>query len=136
MSEEANYPRSRCDRTGLELISYAQRELRRKNFAAEAQPWLERATKVSDASFMDVMIALAEHGGRIEVQGFGTFYVQQTPGHTKQHGQQVKFKPGRRHIMFKPSQQLRDMVNEDYFGEQVEPMPNSDFWKGAKNLQL
>lgn len=138
MQKEPYYPRSCGDRTGMELISAIFRQRQRENFAKQAQPWIEKATKISDATPMDIMITLAKHGGRVEVQGFGVFYIHEVPGHevvNKMTGVKT-YKPGRRHIRFTASQQMRDMMNEDWFGQQDAPMPNSDFWEGVRNLCL
>lgn len=120
----------------MELFSAIQRENQRKNFEEQVAPLMEKATKVSDASVKDIMAILAAHGGRLEVQGFGAFYIHEVPGHMSGEGTHKRYKPGRRHVSFRACQQFRDMLNQDYFGAQDEPMPNSDYWKGAKNLYI
>lgn len=121
-------PKGIKDRKNMELFEAGHRELVTKNLSARSQAVFDQFNKVSDCSISDIILALVKYGGRVEVQGFGTFFVRETPGKWKMlRGKKPKdqtdgepdlrrkWQAGRIWVEFKMDFRLRDLLNEDFF---------------------
>jgi nucleoid DNA-binding protein len=129
--------RHKGDRTGMELLDFGFREQLRENFAKWCLPHVRKIDEVSEVNTRDIITAIAQYGGRIEVAGLGAFFVrdlQQRPI-TDADGNITRIRSARRHVEFMMSKTLRDMVNEDY-AYQTEPLPNSDFFIERRSIRI
>lgn len=124
-------------REGMEVFSAIQKQTIRDNFAALAKPYVDQVMNVSDVSVVDLMINICQYAGRIEVRNFGTFIIREIKGRdiVNSAGQVIGYKHGYRRIEFAQSKLLRDLINEDVFG-QVVPTPNSDYFVEERNIYL
>lgn len=146
-------PKGINDRSGVELFHAGHREIVKKNLNARAQAVFDQFNAVSDCSISDIILALVKYGGRVEVQGFGTFFVRETAGKWKMlRGKKPsdqdkdapdlrrKWQAGRIWVEFKMDFRLRDLLNEDYFSQDPEnskvPRRNMSVFVEKRNLVL
>jgi len=118
----------------MELISLAQRLKVRENFAKQANRHLQ-GQEISEANTNDIITYLARYGGRVEVRGLGTFFVVDVPAKPRVVNGLTIVRPARRIVDFKQSTLLRDMLNNDFFSDEV-PTPNSDYFVEVRNIML
>jgi nucleoid DNA-binding protein len=129
-------PRNVVDKIGMELFTYAQKKKVRENFEKLSAPHMARYEKVSDVSIKDVMVHVARYGGRVEVQGFGTFFVAEIEQRPKiVNGNFIGMRSARRVITFKSSALFRDMCNQNYFNQTV-PEPNAEYFIEKRNILI
>ena len=64
-------------------------------------------------AFFDTVIDVLAQDGRLELRGFGTFFVVELPAHTGRNpmtGEPVTV-PAQKHVRFKMSKKLREAIN-------------------------
>jgi nucleoid DNA-binding protein len=140
------------NKASQEIIEAGQKMIQRANFSKKAQLEQQKKERVSQASIDDIVLTLAMYGGRLEVTGLGTFVVVEHKGYYVQKAGQkpyvegdilaaprrYKWIPARRTVKFFQADLLRDMLNENWFGDEHShtPFPNKDFFIQRRNLLL
>jgi nucleoid DNA-binding protein len=143
-------PKHNSDKSNLELVHEGHLKIVKENINARAEAVFDQMNRVSDCSITDIMLAIAHHGGRVEVEGFGVFTVHQMKGRWKRkkgvwakgetYEDRAKWVPGRLWVEFHMDWRLRDLLNEDWFCKDpeisAEPRRNMSVFRSAKSLQL
>lgn len=138
-----------ADRTGMqpigqihkepvtELFAAMKQEKVRANIAKSTKSHMEKhysMTPISDISIHTLMLAIAQYGGRVEVEGFGAFRVHEIAEKlVPLPGGGHKIRAARRVLIFRQSNRMRDMLNEDFHNQTV-PTPNKDYFIEKKNI--
>lgn len=151
--KEAPLRRASYDRDNVELFGAGHKHLIRTNLNNRAQTVFDQFNKVSDCSISDIILALAKYGGRVEVQGLGTFFVREMRGkwkgikgvkpadydHSKPDPRR-KWQAARIWVDFKMDWRLRDLLNEDWFDQDPDvsnvPRRNKTIFVEKRNLLL
>lgn len=132
-----------ADRTGEDLFSMAQNQRIRENMLEHAARNISPATQklyreyseVSTANVAELMALIAKHGGRIDVAGFGTFFVRDIAGKEIFRDGKKAWRAPYRRIEFKQSKLMRDMLNLDHEHQEAAD-PNPEFFEGLRNLRV
>lgn len=130
-------------RSEKDILSQAQIDKRHRNFAEQASSqFYKYYDDIADCNIKDIMLLLAQHGGSVEIRGFGTFYVAIVPekwlwkkGRPNWNGkerEQYRRAPHRR-VFFKSNKLLLDMLNLDVKNQEVST-PNPNYWVDEKHF--
>lgn len=126
------------DRRVQELFEFGQRELQRQVINDRVIEKLAKSLTPAEVDTKDIAYTLACYGGRLEVKNFGSFYIKEIPGHYRNSPRNKNssqwFVPGRRGVIFYPSEALLALLNDNYYGTQIDPTPNSDFFIERRNM--
>lgn len=132
-----------ADRTGEDLFSMAQNQRIRENMmellGRNGSPALQKMHKeyseVSTATVAELMVIIAKHAGRVDVAGFGTFFVRDIAGKEIFRDGKKAWRSPYRRIEFKQSKLMRDMLNLDFQNQEVAE-PNPEVFEGLRNIRV